>query len=173
MKTVAAERVVCVRIALTDAERELVKHLRRAVFCHEQGIFVDSDHDAIDAIALPLLALCQADGDVDKVVGTVRIHEAARGIWFGSRLAVSADARRSGAIGSGLIRLAVGIAKAHGCKTFLAHVQSQNVPMFERLHWKSLTEEIMHGRPHHLMQADLASYVPIVDGDIGLLLPVK
>ena len=173
MKTVTTERVVCIKIAITDAEREMTRQLRREVFCREQGIFVDSDLDAIDAIALPLLALCQTDGVINEAVGTVRIHEAALGLWFGSRLAVSASSRRSSAIGSGLVRLAVGIAHAHGCKQFLAHVQSQNVPMFERLHWQSLSEEIVHGRPHHLMQADLAHYRPIVDGDIGLVLPVR
>ena len=188
MKTAAIERVVRLRIAITEGERALARQLRHTVFCREQGLFSDSDHDAIDEIALPLLALFQSNDHtsehfneeaneianevVSEVVGTVRIHEAARGLWFGSRLAVSTNVRRSGVIGSGLIRLAVGIAKAHGCKTFLAHVQTQNVPMFERLHWQSHSEEFMHGRPHHLMQADLSCYAPIVDGDIGLLLPV-
>lgn len=173
MDIVSTQRVICVKIALTDAEREMARQIRRAVFCGEQNIFTDSDHDAIDAIALPLLALCETDGIINEAIGTVRIHEAAIGLWFGSRLAVTASARRSSSVGSGLIRLAVGIAHAHGCKKFLAHVQSQNVPMFERLHWQSLAQETIHGRPHHLMQADLAYYPPIVDGDIGLRLPAR
>lgn len=173
MKTVATERVVCIKIAITEQERDMTRQLRCEVFCREQRIFANSDLDAIDAIALPLVALCQTDGVTNEAIGTVRIHEAARGLWFGSRLAVTASVRRSGAIGTGLIRLAVGIAHAHGCKQFLAHVQSQNVPLFERLHWQSLSEEVVHGRPHHLMQANLAHYPPIVDGDIGLLLPVR
>lgn len=173
MSDVISENAICLRIALTDAERDMSRRLRHDVFCREQKIFTDSDSDAIDAIALHLLALHETDDMPAQALGTVRIHEAARGLWFGSRLAVCASARRSAAIGSGLIRLAVGIAHAHGCTRFLAHVQSQNVPLFKRLHWQSQSEEMMHGRPHHLMQADLAHYPPIVDGDIGLFLPAR
>ena len=173
MNSVVSERAICIRIALSDAEREMAQQIRYEVFCREQKIFVDTDCDAIDAIALPLIALCQRGDDQVEALGTVRIHEAARGLWFGSRLAVSAAARRSAAIGSGLIRLAVGIARAHGCSRFVAHVQNQNVMMFERLHWHSHYEESVHGRRHHLMQADLDYYPSISDGDIGLFLPAK
>ena len=173
MDSVTTQRVIRVKIALTDAEREMTRQIRRDVFCHEQNIFTDSDLDAIDAIALPLIALCETDDIINEAIGTVRIHEAAIGLWFGSRLAVSASARRSSSVGSGLIRLAVGVAHAHGCKKFLAHVQSQNVRMFERLQWQSLSKETVHGRPHHLMQADLAYYPPIIDGDVGLRLHAR
>lgn len=173
MNSVVSEKSICIRIALSDAERGMAQQIRHEVFCREQKIFVDSDSDAIDAIALPLIALYQRTNDQVEALGTVRIHEVARGLWFGSRLAVSAAARRSAAIGSGLIRLAVGIARAHGCSRFVAHVQSQNVMMFERLHWHSQHEEMMHGRQHHLMQADLDYYPSISDGDIGLFLPAR
>ena len=43
-----------------------------------------------------------------------------------------------GSIGATLIRLAVSSAHALGCETFLAHVQSQNVPLFRALHWDVL-----------------------------------
>lgn len=59
-----------------------------------------------------------------------------------------------------MIRLAVTSANAVGCHTFLAHVQSQNVPLFRRMHWRVIREEILLGRSHHLMQADLAHYPP-------------
>ena len=173
MTIATAQRIICVKIALTDVDREMTRQIRREVFCREQNIFADSDIDAIDAIALPLIALCETDGVINEAIGTVRIHEAARGLWFGSRLAVSASARRSSSVGSGLIQLAVGIAHAHGCQQFFAHVQTQNVPLFERLHWQSLSKEIIHGRPHHLMQADLAHYRPIIDGDVGLRLTAR
>jgi hypothetical protein len=39
--------------------------------------------------------------------------------------------------------------------------------LFKRLHWTSLSTLDIHGRPHHLMQADLAHYPPIHDGAIG------
>jgi putative N-acetyltransferase (TIGR04045 family) len=143
--------------------------LRRKVFCEEQGLFDGSDRDAIDETAIPLVALSLLGIAADEVVGTVRIHQQAPGLWWGSRLAVSRDYRRVSALGAGLIRLAVCTATARGCHTFLAHVQSQNVPLFERLHWHSLGEQEFHGRPHHKMQADLAFYPPFPDADTGFL----
>jgi putative N-acetyltransferase (TIGR04045 family) len=139
--------------------------LRRAVFCAEQGVFVGDDLDAIDRAghSRTLVALSCVGGAFDQVVGTVRIHQAEPGLWWGSRLAVHAAFRSHGRIGATLIRLAVASAHARGCQVFLAHVQSQNVPMFERLHWQALKPEQLYGRPHDLMQADLAHYPPCHD----------
>jgi putative N-acetyltransferase (TIGR04045 family) len=134
--------------------------LRRAVFCIEQGVFVGDDRDEIDDRARQLVAVSCVAGMLEQVVGTVRIHETEPGVWLGSRLAVHAAFRRHGKIGSTLIRLAVSSAHALGCKSFFAHVQSQNVPLFRRLRWDVLGEETLHGRPHHLMQAQLAHYPP-------------
>ncbi|WP_034298764.1 MSMEG_0567/Sll0786 family nitrogen starvation N-acetyltransferase [Herbaspirillum sp. RV1423] len=163
-------RHVRIKLALTPWEREACRRLRREVFCAEQGIFQDDDADAIDAVAMPIAALLEADDGSREVVGTVRIHASEAGVWHGSRLAVAQHARRIGSVGSGLIKLAVGTAHAHGCHTFLAQVQSQNVPLFRRLHWDSLSEIEVHGRAHHLMQADLGFYPPISDGEVGFVL---
>jgi putative N-acetyltransferase (TIGR04045 family) len=134
--------------------------VRRAVFCIEQGIFVGDDSDEIDERAQQLVAVSCIAGMPEQVVGTVRIHQEEPGVWFGSRLAVHAAFRRHGKIGATLIRLAVTSAHALGCQKFLAHVQSQNVPLFRRLRWDVLAEERMLGRPHHLMQAQLQHYPP-------------
>jgi putative N-acetyltransferase (TIGR04045 family) len=149
-----------VKWAATSWEREQALALRRAVFCAEQGIFLGDDRDAIDDHAQLLVALSCVGGAPDAVVGTVRIHEESPGCWWGSRLAVNAAFRHHGRIGATLIRLAVSSAHARGCREFLAHVQSQNTAMFERLHWRSLRRETLHGRPHDLMCADLAHYAP-------------
>jgi putative N-acetyltransferase (TIGR04045 family) len=141
--------------------------LRRAVFCVEQGVFTGNDRDAIDASAQMIVALACVGGVPDDVVGTVRIHEAEPGLWWGSRLAVHAAFRHHGRIGATLIRLAVASAKARGCHTFLAHVQSQNVPLFERLDWIALGPLLLHGRPHERMQADLARYPACHDPAAG------
>jgi putative N-acetyltransferase (TIGR04045 family) len=132
--------------------------LRRAVFCIEQGIFAGDDRDDIDERAQLLVAVSCIGGMAEQVVGTVRIHQDEPGVWTGSRLAVHAAFRRHGKIGATLIKLAVTSAHALGCKTFLAHVQSQNAALFHALHWTTLSEELLHGRPHHLMEADLAYY---------------
>ena len=143
--------------------------LRRQVFCAEQGIFASDDRDDIDAIAIPLVVISSLGIAPHDVVGTVRIHEAEPGVWWGSRLAVAADYRRIGALGSSLIRLAVCSAHARGCRRFYAHVQSQNALLFRRLHWRTIEETELRGRPHHFMQADLAHYPPIADPEIGFL----
>jgi len=138
--------------------------LRRQVFCAEQGLFGGIDDlDAIDReepSTRSLVALSCLAGEADEVLGTVRIHRAAPGLWWGSRLAVQSAWRTHRGLGSTLIRLAVSSAHALGCDTFLAHVQAQNVPLFQRLHWSVRDQMILHGRPHALMQASLADYPP-------------
>jgi len=154
-----------IKLATSNAERDAACALRRQVFCIEQGLFDGDDTDAIDSTALTLVAV---DGG-GAVIGTVRIHHAGDDVWWGSRLAVAKVARRQAAVGSGLIRLAVGAARAYGCSTFLAHVQQQNVAMFRQLHWQALADVVLHGRPHSLMRAGLAAYPPIHDGEQGFV----
>jgi putative N-acetyltransferase (TIGR04045 family) len=149
-----------IKWAQSDWEHRRAHALRRAVFCGEQGLFGDDDRDAVDAHAQLLVAVSLIGGAPDDVVGTVRIHQSRPRHWWGSRLAVAPAFRSLGRIGATLIRLAVSSAQGHGCDSFLAHVQSQNVPLFERMHWRSVGEERLHGRAHHLMQADLAHYPP-------------
>lgn len=150
-------------------ERDQAHALRRAVFCMEQGIFVGDDRDAIDDEAQLLVAMSCIGGMPDQVVGTVRIHTPAPGLWWGSRLAVHAAFRSQGHLGATLIRLAVCRAHAQGCERFMAHVQSQNVPLFHKLHWQSVAEHTIHGRAHTEMQADLAHYPPCHDPVSGFV----
>jgi putative N-acetyltransferase (TIGR04045 family) len=159
----------------TDAwERREAAALRRQVFCNEQRIFSGDDRDAIDDVAITIVAISSFGVAHQEVVGTVRIHEAEPGVWWGSRLAVAADYRGIGALGSSLIRLAVSSAHARGCRRFFAHVQSQNAPLFQRLHWETIKETEILGRPHHFMQADLGHYPPFADAETGFLsLPKK
>ncbi len=177
---------------ITQAQR-----LRRDVFCAEQGVFVGHDRDAVDSYARCLVAVACIGGEADQVVGTVRIHPGrvseagheigppananaqpdinpaaptgADGLWWGSRLAVHAAFRHHARLGSALIPLAVSSAHARGCTLFLAHVQAQNGPLFECLHWRALRSITLHGRPHLLMQADLAHYPPQHDPITGFV----
>ncbi|WP_420464586.1 MSMEG_0567/Sll0786 family nitrogen starvation N-acetyltransferase [Panacagrimonas sp.] len=139
-------------------ERRQAMRLRRTVFCTEQGLFRHHDRDAQDREALLLVVLNCVFGMPEDVVGTVRIAQTAPGQWQGSRLAVQADYRAHRQIGTQLIRLAVGIAVARGAQRFTAQVQAQNVALFERLHWRALERIELQGRPHCLMQAELAHY---------------
>ena len=150
----------CVRRASAAWERAGHFQLRRDVFCTEQGIFQGDDRDDADATAIAIVALSCLLGAPDHVVGTVRIVETSPGEWHGSRLAVQRGFRRLGGLGIALIRSAVSVANANGAQRFRAHVQPQNVTLFERLHWHTLEQIEIHGRPHHLMQVDLSQYPP-------------
>jgi putative N-acetyltransferase (TIGR04045 family) len=97
-------------------------------------------------------------GIPDAVVGTVRIHEQAPGVWVGSRLAVDKAYRSVKGLGKALIHMAVCSAKAQGCKVFYANVQLQNVGLFQKLGWLALGEVNVHGVEHMFMQANLDMY---------------
>ncbi|MGV7213971.1 MSMEG_0567/Sll0786 family nitrogen starvation N-acetyltransferase [Bradyrhizobium sp. UFLA05-112] len=145
--------------------------LRRKVFCEEQHVFSGDDRDPVDDVAIPLVAVSLLGVVEDDVVGTVRIHadEHEADVWWGSRLAVEKNYRRLSAVGAGLIRLAVSSAHARGCRRFLANVQSQNALLFQHMHWHSLGEFELHGRPHHRMEADLDHYPPFRTPETGFL----
>jgi putative N-acetyltransferase (TIGR04045 family) len=156
-----------IKFATEDWERRGAASLRRQVFCEEQGVFSGDDRDAVDDVAIPLVAISYLGVAADQVVGTVRIHEAEPGLWWGSRLAVAPDYRKVGALGAALIKLAVSSAHARGCTRFLANVQSQNALLFRRLRWKTLHEFSLHGIAHHHMEADLSHYPPFRTPETG------
>lgn len=162
-----------VKFATEAWEFQDSRALRRAVFCEEQGVFAEDDADPVDAYALPIVAVDLVIDQPNAVVGAVRIHEEGPAVWWGSRLAVAQRYRRVGALGAGLIRVAVGSAKAMGCRQFFAHVQAQNRPLFERLHWEVLEPLELRGRPHWLMQADLDQYAPIPSPELGVPLRAR
>ncbi|MEM1369295.1 MAG: MSMEG_0567/Sll0786 family nitrogen starvation N-acetyltransferase [Cyanobacteria bacterium P01_H01_bin.15] len=154
-------RKVTYRYCLATNTKEIQAYfdLRHDIFCEEQGLFPESERDEIDGHAYPIVAV----DEVGQVIGVVRIYETESGLWYGGRLGVHRDYRRRGRVGQGLIYKAVTTAHAWGCHTFLATVQLQNVRFFSRLHWDSLKELTICDRPHHLMQADLDHYPPILD----------
>ncbi|GEO39722.1 hypothetical protein SAE02_38700 [Skermanella aerolata] len=158
-----------IKFAVDPWEKAAACALRRQVFCEEQGVFSGDDRDETDEVAIPIVAVSLVGVAADTVVGTVRIHEAEPGLWWGSRLAVGAEYRRIGALGSGLIRLAVSSAHARGCTRFLANVQSRNALLFRRLHWTTVETFDLYGRPHHRMEADLSYYPPFATPEEGFL----
>jgi putative N-acetyltransferase (TIGR04045 family) len=152
-----------IKLAHEPWERVAAGALREHVFCVEQRLFETTDRDAIDAVAQTIVAVDYVMGMSHRVVGTVRIHAAENGTWFGSRLAIDAAYRTVYGLGRGLVYRAVTTAHARGCARFLAHVQVQNVDFFARLAWAPIAPVELHGRPHVLMQADLAAYPPNAD----------
>ncbi len=146
--------------------------LRRAIFVEEQGLFARSDVDEHDRRAIPLVVIGHAGGMPDEVIGVVRIYRCDRRhaddsptvgpTWFGGRLGVRNDYRARGIVGTALIFAAVSTAHARGCRRFLATIQEGNVAYFERHHFRPLHSVEVCGRPHCLMEADLAAYPPRV-----------
>ncbi|MBO9096606.1 MULTISPECIES: MSMEG_0567/Sll0786 family nitrogen starvation N-acetyltransferase [unclassified Rhizobium] len=162
-----------VKFATSDWERRRAHALRRDVFCREQKLFDGDDRDEIDNHAIPIVALSMLGIAADRLVGSVRIHQAEPGLWWGSRLAVHEDFRRIGALGATLIKLAVSSANAMGCHTFLANVQIQNGLLFRRLHWDVVEEFEIYGKPHLRMKADLAYYPPCTTPKAGFVALAK
>ncbi|MGG7565483.1 MSMEG_0567/Sll0786 family nitrogen starvation N-acetyltransferase [Rhodovulum sp. DZ06] len=158
-----------IRAASAGWEHGGAASLRHRVFVEEQGLFAPHDRDAIDQRAITLVALSTIASEADEVVGTVRLHAARRGAWWGSRLAVAPGCRRVGPLGTELIRLAVGTAMARGCGTFLAHVQARNIPLFRRIGWEVEEEVSLHGAPHARMRALLPRFTPVEDPCAGRL----
>jgi putative N-acetyltransferase (TIGR04045 family) len=153
-------REVLARVVSEAWELDGYYRVRRAIFAEEQGIFESSDIDEHDEHATPIVATSQIAGMPDAVVGVVRIYESEPGVWYGGRLGVCREYRRRGAVGAALIFAAVSTAHAWGCRRFLATVQLQNVRYFEHHHFRPLEELVVKGRPHALMQADLAAFPP-------------
>jgi putative N-acetyltransferase (TIGR04045 family) len=154
------QRTYSFKLALTAPELSAYFRLRQQIFCEEQGLFAHHDRDDVDNRAYAIVALAHTPGQVDQVVGVVRIYEEEPRLWYGGRLGVHPDFRRVGRIGKGLIQKAVTTANTWGCDRFLATVQLQNVRFFQRLHWQSLEEMEICDLPHHLMEAELAHYPP-------------
>jgi len=160
------------KLAATPHEIAAYFALRRSIFCDEQGLFTDSDQDEIDCYAHPIVAI---DHQLPSrpVVGVVRIYEQKPGLWYGGRLGTHPDYRKGWQIGKGLIHIAVTTANTWGCHQFLATVQLQNVRFFQRLHWQSLQEMMICDRPHHLMEADLDFYPPVIELCPALFFPLR
>jgi len=148
------------RLAATEAERRDYFALRRAIFCDEQRLFTGDDRDATDATAHPIV--CLHDGQAGaRVVGVVRIWQTAPGDWWGGRLGVEQRFRSAATVGRRLIQTAVGTARGWGGWRFRATVQAANVAFFRRLRWRTVEALEVLGEPHHLLEADLASYAPL------------
>lgn len=142
------------RVAATPEELEEYRRVRHEVFVAEQGVFEDSDEDAHDRDAVPIIAT--VDG---RVAGAVRCYRQRGRVWYGGRLAVRPEFRNGLNLGALLVRKAVESMAARGdVGRFLATVQIQNVRFFQRLGWRKLGRVFLfHGRRHQTMEMDLTN----------------
>jgi len=137
------------KLVETEEELEKAYGIRHEIFVKEQKLFADSDRDEYDTPAIHIIVLFH-----DEVVGTVRVYEKEKDVWFGSRLAVLEPYR--GRVGKVLIEKAVETVRGKQAKQFKAYVQTANVPFFKRCRWRSIGGVIDYqGVPHQLMEAPL------------------
>ncbi len=146
-------RVEC-RPALTAEELDTHYRIRHEVFVTEQQLFSGTDRDAYDTDPDVVHVLAFMNGEA---VGTVRLFPLDRAdrLWQGDRLAVLRSARIHG-LGRPLVRFAVKTAGERDGRVMVAHIQLQNVALFERLGWhKHGDVEVYVGVHHQPMAIDL------------------
>jgi putative N-acetyltransferase (TIGR04045 family) len=146
-------RVEC-RPAATPEELETHHRIRHEVFVREQALFTGTDRDGQDEHPETVHVLAFLGGEP---VGTVRLFPLDRDgdQWQGDRLAVVRSARIHG-LGRPLVRFAVVTAGQRGGREMIAHIQLQNVALFERIGWHKNGEiETYVGVAHQPMAIDL------------------
>ena len=153
VRTRRRTRVEC-RAAVTAEEVEAHYRIRHEVFVGEQQLFTATDRDEHDDDPDVVHVLAYLN---DAPVGTVRLFPLDRAdrLWRGDRLAVVRSARIHG-LGRPLVRFAVATAGERHGREMVAHIQLQNVALFERLGWHKHGEvEVYVGVHHQRMAIDL------------------
>jgi predicted GNAT family N-acyltransferase len=117
--------VIEVRPPRHEQELAAALALREEVFCGEQGVTFDGDHDGRDGEALQLVAV------EDDVLGTCRMLIEPGGTAKFARLCVRAGARGRG-IGAALLAVAEQEARAAGAVRIGMHAQTDALRLYER-----------------------------------------
>ena len=131
-------------------ELERCQAIRREVFVEEQGVPVDEEMDAHDALCTHLLALSGGE-----VIGTARLRVTADGHLKAERVAVRRSFRRAG-VGRALMRALEDEARARGRRELVLNAQLPVVAFYERLGYRAEGPEFLEaGIPHRAMRKPL------------------
>jgi predicted GNAT family N-acyltransferase len=106
-------------------EMAQVMALRHAVFCDEQGVPPELEHDAEDATALHVVLV-----DGGRVVGTCRVLGDGPSVRLG-RMAVAREHRGRG-LGAALLAAAHALAAERGAREVAIHAQTSALGFWER-----------------------------------------
>lgn len=140
---------VVVREAAPD-ELEPLLLLREEVFCAEQGVPLDEERDAYDAVAVHLVAFAGAE-----LVGTCRLV-AGDALWKLGRMAVRRAARGTG-VGMALLVEAERVAAARGARRLGFTAQMHAIGFYRRGGYRTLGGVFDDaGIPHVWMERPLA-----------------
>ena len=125
--------------------------IRREVFVEEQGVPVDEEMDAHDALCTHLLALRGGEA-----IGTGRLRVTDDGHVKAERVAVRRSCRRAG-VGRALMRGLEDAARARGHRELVLNAQVPVVAFYERLGYRAEGPEFLEaGIPHRAMRKPLS-----------------
>jgi methyltransferase (TIGR00027 family) len=146
----ARARIGGIRVRAARAEELARCHaVRREVFVAEQGVPVEEEMDAHDAVSAHFLAM-----QADDIVGTARLRLLADGTLKAERVAVLRPFRRRG-VGRALMRALEEAARARG--ELVLNAQTAVVSFYERLGYRCEGPEFVEaGIPHRAMRKRLA-----------------
>jgi len=111
----------------TAADRPELEALRHRVFVEEQAVPVELEQDELDDVATHAVA---RDGN-GRVVGTGRVVIGPGGVARIGRMAVAAEARRTG-VGSALLAVLEAVAVAAGSRRAVLHAQVHAIAFYRR-----------------------------------------
>ena len=114
-----------VRRIRTDAERHICYEIRTKVFVDEQGVPLEEELDAYDAVASHYVVEVRG-----AIIGTARLVDLGDGVGKIGRVAILKEHRNRG-LGSELIRLLIDEGFA-GCHTLVLDSQLSAIPFYER-----------------------------------------
>jgi predicted GNAT family N-acyltransferase len=101
--------------------------IRERVFCEEQGVSLEEEHDGLDASSFHLLAFATDD---DRAIATLRVHITDELARIG-RLAVERSWRRRG-IATEMLAAALERAREEGCSRARLAAQLGAQPLYAR-----------------------------------------
>jgi predicted GNAT family N-acyltransferase len=139
-----------IRVASTSSEVDEALELRRRVFVGQQGVTLDADRDGLDASAIHVVAVDDA-----QVIGTCRLVLDG-GLARLGRMAVE-DSVRGRGIGAAILAEAERQARTAGAERIRLHAQIAARSLYERGGFVVQGEEFMEeGIPHLTMEKPLA-----------------
>ena len=138
-----------VRRARPD-ELERCLAIRREVFVEEQGVPIDEEMDAHDAVCVHFLAL-----DAGDAVGTARLRETEAGRVKAERVAVRRPFRGAG-VGCALMCALEDEVRTRGRRELVLNAQVPVIAFYERLGYRVEGPEFLEaGIPHRAMRKPL------------------
>jgi predicted GNAT family N-acyltransferase len=140
-----------VKQVTTKAQLEDAYKVRRTVFVHEQQVPEEEEIDQYEDVAKHIVLY-----DHEEPVGAARVR-ILDGIGKLERICVLLSHRKKGA-GKLLVNKLEEIASSHGVHKFKLNAQTQAIPFYERLGYKTVSDIFMDaGIPHVTMIKEITN----------------